>query len=544
MKKVVIIIAVLFVIIAGGLYYYKKWRHDFVRHKVPELVFLKSDSLYRITYDSVDIDEIAGEITINNLHLQPDTTYKRISNGNLPTNLLEVKVEQLRITGLKTDKALLNKEIIADKVKLSRPIVTIFKNELGPATPKTKKTAVNEVYKAVLRQLEHIGIDTILISNADYRVCNWSKEDTFLAAKSIDAQLFNLDISDSTSTDTSRVLFAKKAELTVGNMLLKSKKKPYEYRLTDLVVHSATKVFAIRNMFVIPLLSEPAFMRNSKLQTDRLDFELSDIRFRNINVQELLNANILADTLNIERSSFKIFRDLSYPRDKLDRTLKFPQQQLTNSPISIALKTVVLQHAYVEYKEKNPKSDSSGKVRFYNTKAIMHNVTNREEDILHDSICTVFISTNLLNGPLFAVSIRFNLKSSHGKFSVDGSLGAADASLYAQLSKPMGLVSVDKGFISSLHFNLYGDDYYCRGNLILLYQGLKVSLLKKDNEDNEYKKKLLASFLANKVVINDNPKKKKDVRKATIFYPRDTNRSWFSLVWKSIFSGVKQTVGM
>lgn len=544
MKKVIIIIAVLFVIIAGGLYYYKKWRHDFLRHKVPELVFLKSDSLYRITYDSVEIDEIAGEITIKNLYLRPDTTYKRISTGTLPAKLLEVKVEQLRITGLKTDRALLNKEIVADKVKLSRPIVTLFKNEFGQAPPKTKKIAVDEVYRVVLRQLEHIAIDTILITNADYRVCNWAKQDTFLSAKSMDAQLFNLDISDSTSTDTSRVLFAKKAELTVGNMLLKSKKKPYEYRLTDLVVHSATKMFAIRSMFVIPLLNEPAFMKNAKLQTDRLDFELSDIRFRNINVQELLNGNILADTLNMERGSFKIFRDLSYPRDKLDRTFKFPQQQLKNAAVSIALKTVIIQHAYIEYKEKNPKSDSSGKVRFYNTRAVMHNVTNRQEDISHDSICTVFISTNLLNVPLLAVSIRFNLRSSHGKFSVDGTLGAADANLYDQLSKPMALVSVQKGFISSLHFNLYGDDYYCRGNLLLLYQGLKVSLLKKDNEDNEYKKKVIASFLANKVVIDDNPKKKKDVRKADIFYTRDTNRSWFTLIWKAIFSGVKQTVGM
>ncbi len=63
MKKLIFLL-LLVLLIAAGLIYYKKWRSDFLHKKVPELVFLESDSLYRITYDAVDIDEVDGEIMI------------------------------------------------------------------------------------------------------------------------------------------------------------------------------------------------------------------------------------------------------------------------------------------------------------------------------------------------------------------------------------------------------------------------------------------------------------------------------------------------
>jgi hypothetical protein len=59
MKKLIFLL-VLVLLVAAGLIYYKRWRSEFVHKKLPELVFLKSDSLYHITYDSVDIDEVEG----------------------------------------------------------------------------------------------------------------------------------------------------------------------------------------------------------------------------------------------------------------------------------------------------------------------------------------------------------------------------------------------------------------------------------------------------------------------------------------------------
>jgi len=78
----------------------------------------------------------------------------------------------------------------------------------------------------------------------------------------------------------------------------------------------------------------------------------------------------------------------------------------------------------------------------------------------------------------------------------------------------------------------------------LLYEDLKITLLKKDSIEDRFKKKKLASFIANMVVKNSNPQGKKQVRVAEVHYIRDTNRSFFNLMWKSVYTGVKQTAGM
>ena len=118
MKKLIVL---LFIVlgIAAGIIYYKNWRHNLLTKKIPQLVFLKSDSLYRITYDDVDVDEIEGEIHIKNLQLKPDTTYKKPGDSTLPRDLLQVTVPEVHITGVKTDSAILNKQIIAARITLT-----------------------------------------------------------------------------------------------------------------------------------------------------------------------------------------------------------------------------------------------------------------------------------------------------------------------------------------------------------------------------------------------------------------------------------------
>ena len=84
MKKLIFLL-ILILLIAAGVVYYKKWRSDFLRKDVPQLVFLKSDSLYRITYDTVDIDEVDGEIMIRNLHSFPTQLTKDPTTAPFPT---------------------------------------------------------------------------------------------------------------------------------------------------------------------------------------------------------------------------------------------------------------------------------------------------------------------------------------------------------------------------------------------------------------------------------------------------------------------------
>jgi hypothetical protein len=69
---------------------------------------------------------------------------------------------------------------------------------------------------------------------------------------------------------------------------------------------------------------------------------------------------------------------------------------------------------------------------------------------------------------------------------------------------------------------------------------LHIKVLKKDKENN-LKSKNLESIIADAAIKSDNPLKGEN-RTGAIDFSRDTTKSFFNFLWKSVFSGVKKTV--
>jgi hypothetical protein len=543
MKKLIFLLLVV-LLAALGVVYYKKWRKEFLHKKIPELVFLESDSLYRITYDTVDIDEVDGEIMIKNLQLIPDSTYKKPTDSTLPRNLLRVTVPEVYITGIQTDAAMLDKEILASKIKLTSPVVTMFNNRRGAKNNDNGNdtaATTDKIYRILLRGLQKIKVDTIIITDADYHICKWPNGDTVFSGSKINARLHNILISDSTSTDTSRILFAKNASLDVKKVLLRGKNRFYNYVFTDIKLLSAERTFAVEKLQIVPLMGEAAFMRAFKWQTDRLDFDLYNLLFKQVNVQEILNGNLISNQLIIKKASLKIFRDKSYPEKKEKKVGHYPHQELLKIPIDVALKKIIVQSGYIEYKEKNPQTGSSGVLVFDNVSASLLNVSNRN----NNGIMTVNFNSRFLSRIPLSATLQFYMNNKNGKFTANGSMKTTDATVFNTLSKPMALVEINSGTINGLDFNLICDDYKARGIIRLLYNDLRIKILKQEETgDAAYKSKKVISLLANLTIADANPDKNKPVRIVTVNHQRNTYRSMFNLIWKAIFEGAQKTVGI
>lgn len=544
MKKLIILL-VLILLVAGGIIFYKNWRGRFLRKGLPELVFLKSDSLYRITYSNIDVDEINGEIRISNLELTPDTTYKKISDSTLPRNLFHVTIPDLYISGLRTKEALLNKEIVAGRVQITNPSVTLFKNLYGARSDRAADVSSSDINRLILRSLELIRIDTIAITGANYYVSDWADRDTSFAGAIIAAQLFDVNISDSTAYDTSRILFAKRADLSVKKVVIGNGKGQYRFIFNDIDLDIAQRLFTVQSISMAPRLNEAAFVRSLTYQQDRYDLDFTRLRFTDINVQGLLSGSLIAGELEMGDASFKIFRDKSLPRDGKSKVGKYPQQALVKVPFDLSIRKLTINHGFIEYKEKNPKTDSSGSIRFHDVYATLHNITNRKDDIDKDSVCTLHFNSNFLDKAALKATLSMYLNSNNGRFTIKGYMKGARATVFNLVAKPLGMAEFEEGSVNSLEFDLAGNDYAMNGSLLMRYDGLKVSLLKQDEEEKKYKKKKLASFIANMTIKDANPNKKGELRRVHLVnFPRDPQKSFFNLLWKSIFAGVKETVGI
>ncbi|MBK7885724.1 MAG: hypothetical protein IPJ81_19515 [Chitinophagaceae bacterium] len=135
---------------------------------------------------------------------------------------------------------------------------------------------------------------------------------------------------------------------------------------------------------------------------------------------------------------------------------------------------------------------------------------------------------------------RLPLSAGNKNFTATGTVKQMNATLLNQIIEPLAMASVKEGKIKKLDFNLSGNDYKGTGDVLFLYNDLNVEILKK-GKDDELKTRDLISFFANKLVKNENPRGD-ETYTGKVDFERDIYKSFFNLLWKSLFDGVKKTV--
>jgi hypothetical protein len=531
-------------ILVGALVVWQFYKYRIVNRSANKALSEKTKGLYSLHYEGLSIDEVSGNLHVKNIRITPDTAvYRQMAEQKTsPPVLIDLAIPELEISGIKTPRALLNKEVEGSKIKITNPVIEIMVSHFKKDP--TVYNPTRDISKELLGKLLKIKIDSVEIVHANVLVRNMNSDEAVFRGNNISCLLSDLLIDSITNKDPSRILFSRNLDMGCEEVLFPSKNKKYKLYVGNLRFTSRGNSLYIGQVKLTPQLSEEEFAASFPAQKDRYDFSLEGISLLHINREGIWHKRIEADSLVIQKSSFKIYRDLSYPKDTVSKVGKYPQQQLVRLPIPVNIRRMVFKHSFIEYKEKNAKSDSAGKVQFFDAKATISNVTNMKEAIVRNNECILFFTAKFLNKAPVDAKLVMLLKDPRGKFSMEGNIGAIDVLSLNVLTQPMGLARMERGSIEKLRFNLTGTDSSSEGKVELLYSGIKVSLLKKDKDENKYNKKGLASLAANIIMKKSNPSKGDSARVSDVLFRRILNKSFFNLIWKTIFTGVKETVGI
>lgn len=541
-NKIVLYAGIAAALTASFFLLYNHFKNRLIHQTIQDQVD-KTNGLYKISYDSLYLDEVNGELFVNNLKVTPDTA--RFSDhkltGDDPLTLVAVNVSQLHITGVKTPQALLNSEVAGRRIFISGADVTLYKLRKDAGDEERMESLQSIMYNDVLSRLKFIKVDTISIERTNFRVINFRKRRESLSASNTSVSLYNVQIDSSSVLDSSRILFSENIVVSTEHFTIKSRDGHYKYGFHNVGLSSYSRSLHIDECAVTPALNESEFMRQLKTQNDRFDFSLKNIDITGIDFSKVTAPALVADSLIVAQSSFKVYRDLNVPRDSISRLDQYPHTVIMKIPFGLTIKKAVLRNSFIEYKERNNKTKNSGRVQFYNVSAYINNITNNREALAKNNTCTLDFNSSFLGRTPLKARLSMRLGDKEGRFTIKGTLGSIAVTDLNALTEPMGLAKMEKGMIRSMNFDISATRYHANGTLVLLYDDLKVSVLKK--EEGTYKKKGFASFAANILVINSNPSKNK-TREGHIDYKRDLNRSFFNLIWKALYSGIKETVGM
>lgn len=522
--------------------YWNIIKKSFIRDKVKIAVQEKSERLYSIHYDNMELDEVSGYLSVTNLTLNYDTAnYLAIHDKkDIPAVLFKITIPSITASGVKTPQALITKEIVGGKLEIINPVIDIIYTHRG--NDATKNVPQSEVYRQILGSLELIKIDTFLITGAKIITRDIKTGKQELVMLNTHVHLGDVVIDSLSGKDTTRLLFSKHMEINCKKLSWSPGSKLYNYEIDSIALNSDEQRATANYFKVIPTLDEVAYAHEKGVQADRYNISLNNIEINKINFHGLFDEKIEADNIVMKGSHIKIYRDMTLPPDKKSRIGTYPQQRIAQIPIPVKLNKLILKDTYVEYKELGRIMQKTGKVKFSDLNATFTNISNYKHKGLDEKVMSADIDAKFLERYPVQTYWVFYLNNRKGRFDVKGHLGTLDATGVNELAEPLGGAKIEHGTIKDLNFSFKADNYGMGGTVKMLYNDLKISVLKKDEDTKELKKKKLASFGANLLIKNDNPTNDNKPRIATVHFERDTTRSMFHLSWKTLMEGIKTSV--
>jgi hypothetical protein len=552
MKKFLLWFLALAAILAIGFFvatsYLKSNWKPLLEEQLKKAVLSSTDSLYSISYKSIDVNPLTGNLNVIGFKLTPDSNvYKKMVNFHTaPNNLFKLEVDKLLILNANASKAVAEKKLSIGSILIDHPKLTIINdnhsfNDTAGIVKKDKT-----LFQLIKNIFKEVHVKEISLRQIDFtHVKKSTNKIKKTAIKNLDISIRDILVDSLSQTDPTRLYYTKNIVIKLLDYKIATPDSLYYAKIDKLEFSSAQNILAIKQFKLQPRLTHNGFYRKVGYSKDYFDLTFNNLTIKDFDFDLFLDQQKLkAETFIISNAKVAVYNNNAYAKHLKDKTGKFPHQQFLKVALDMNIAKVKLSNVDISYSEYDATSKQTGKITFNNTRGTIYNVTNTKEDLAKNSVMVAKLKTNILNLAPLDLTFKFFMNSKIGAFSYNGVLGAFDGKIANQIVRPLGMAEIKSAKIEKLAFQVQANQNIARGKMQFIYKNLKVNVLKRD-ENGKLKKQGFISKLANLFIINDaNPDKRGKFIEGVINYERPKTVSFFSFLWKSLFTGIKQSVGV
>ena len=550
-RKYLISLLVIAVLAAGILIYLRTGKlKDFepqIIAKLQSLVRKGSDSLYRLNIEGIEVDVVKARIGLVNASLEVDSSVliKMDAAEGAPDDIFRITLHSLYIDGLDPADLLDTKSIHLNQLNIDNPTIEVFHKKRKYNSEKRKDTT--SLHKKLADQISSFSLDTLLIKDADLIHHNLAATNKKSEVKDVSIHFNKILIDATTEYDTTRFLFAKEALISLKDYSYRTSDGSYFLKADAVSISAPKNMMEIRGFSLKPAMSRTAFDKATGFRKEQYDITVKSIGINQINWWDLLNEDgLTADTMKISDSRVKVFLNRALPAPPKTKVGNYPHQLLMKLKLPVQIDKIKVAHLDLQYEEYNPKSGKSAEIYFDNTSGTISNITNQAGEIRKDQFMRVSAQTFFMHDAPLQSEFSFDLAHyKEGNFQVDMKLTGIDKEQLEKVANGLGLFSIQSLNIKRLEAHVDGNDKLGKGNVLLLYDDLKITPLKKDSDSKGgLKQRNLLGFVINSFVLKDNnPSGNEKPRNPNGQFVRETDKSFFNLVWKTILVGILETVG-
>jgi len=513
--------------------------------KVRNAVIKSSDSLYRADFSDAQLHILQGKIMLYNVSIVPDTQVyrRRIKLGVAPNNLIKLNARRIIISEIHPFTYLLQKKLDIGRIAINSPHIQISYqlNHTKDTTEKDHRTAWQKISKSL--KSAHVG--DIFLDNISFKYDDYSGNKVAVSEiKQMSLHAHDLLVDSATQTDRSRLLYCKDITADVQNYSGRTANGLYTYSLKRLKVSTSTSQVNITGFAFNPVNAEVFFAKSRK---DKFQIRFDSVQLNNFDFLSYHKyRSLTASSFIINGGMLDVYNNPNKIRIYKDKLETFPNVAIYKLKTDLKIDTIILNKFNITYSEVGKKSHKTGTLAFAKTHAKLLNVTTNPNALKKDSIATAKISTWFMGKGKLDISFRFNLQARNANYSYKGHLGPMSLQALNKVTMPLSMVKITDGTLKSYDFNIYGNANTTKGYIALLYNDIKVRLLRVNEDNLLYSRKLIPTLFANLFIIkHNNPDKPGEApRVFNVSNRRPKDDPFFKTAWKTMLAGLKPTIGL
>jgi hypothetical protein len=511
-----------------------------ISEQFAEMITEASDSLYKVSYSRFDLNLDSGKGIINNFRLVPDTLVleRLIRSNRAPNNLLTMQVENLVLSDFGFKKTDQGRRFTINRVIIQHPSMTVV-NALRPYNISAKDEKHGKLFSFLQTMLKISSIHSLSMRDMDFTYVNANSE----VRRTTRLKNLNIDMGGISALETG-AQGKKSTEIVVSRYRLATPDSLYYLTANNFRFVPDLKTVRISGAALTPRLSKKAFYQRVKWAKDRIHLKYTNIQMTNIDVDRLIKTQqVHIETYAVDYSFAEVYTNYNWPRRTPPvRKNPYPHQQLQQIAFDLTIDSMRLKNSDTFYRVLADKSDQVSSLDINDSRGLILNITNNKAAIQRNPYSTASFKGKLMGeGPL-QLDMKFNLADPKGRYSYTSTLGLINAKYFNRFSEPFSMMSVKEGRINKMYMTVKADEFKASGKVNLYYTGMKVALLKKDDDTKELKDRKVISALSNLFLPNDNPTKGGKFKDGPINVLRPSNMSFFGFMSKCMVDGMSSSM--
>ncbi len=534
MKKLLKIfsaILILFIIGNGLLYLYSgPYIKKYIANKLDNT---KIAGIYKVKVNDGHFNVINMGIMLKDIEIYPDSTAESLEKYVFHRTLAHISIEKISISNVDVMKFIREKKVAIDNIEIIKPQIEIFRNEnyMGSALKNDSVKLKNPV--------DLLALKSIKIQDMSLNYYQVQGDLPMVSFDDLELELVEPVINPNKHNSFADAIQVKDVKLDINKIQFRDPKGEYDIAVQVFDLDYPTLSLKFSDISIKPLLGKTEFAREHPYQSDRFDIKIDNLEVKQIDFQCFLSDHILAlAEVKISGLELEVYRDKNRPMD-LNKRTKLPQEALRGLKQKFEIERIVADNVNVTYEELGVNADKSGKVHLNDIKLEMTHVGNTENYINGDDMVAQ-AEGNIYGKGHIRAQFTFPLDSDQFHFS--GHMASLPLKSLNEITVDNASITIREGMVDQLVFDAIADKEKSQGTLTLQYHDLEIAMLKEDEKTGLKKEQKILDFVANTVIPEQNPNKRGKLYDAHIYFEREHHKGVFSYLWKSLFSGLKDTI--